>query len=253
MRFIASALLLLGTSMLAGPVLASDPAFEEEQAAMAELEALTGDDFEIAYVNAIIAHHQSALDMAEAVVDRVPHTEAREAAEKIISDQRDEIEMLTSFLKDTYGQDPAPDPRMMMPESMMQELESASPARAEALFLLMMREHHQTAIEMGMMAQEKAESEMLLDQASMMITTQQQEQAQFAEWLSEWYRIDAPEPTGHMAAVMDLAADLPDTATAVESQQAVSPLLIALGALLIFAGAWSFAVVQRRRAEVHVC
>lgn len=184
--------------------------------ALADLEAREGEEFEVAYVNQIIPHHEGALEMAEAVVDRAPNQEVRDAAARIIEDQQREIEELTTFLRDTYGQEVEPDERMAMDPSMMEEIASADPARAEQMFLLGMREHHQTAIEMGEIALEKAQSEEILTQAENMVSSQRAEQEEFAGYLSEFHGIQAPEPTGDMEAAMQLAMEgsgmpLPET------------------------------------------
>ncbi len=167
-----------------------------------ELRQLSGAEFEIAYVNRIIPHHEGAVMMAEVVVDKAPHVEVRDAAAQIIKDQQREIEELTSFLRDTHGQEVNPDERQMMSHDMMEMHENANPEMAEKMFLLMMREHHQTAVEMGEIVLEKATSEQLREQAEKMIESQRAEQEQFGEWLQTWYGIEAPEPTGDMEAAM---------------------------------------------------
>ncbi len=181
-----------------------DGQMSEETAQMMEsieeLRQLSGREFEIGYVNRIIPHHEGALEMAEMVVDDAPHKEVRDAAARIIEDQEREIEMLTGFLRDTYGVELDRDERQLMSEDMMGMIEDAEPQMGEQMFLLMMREHHQTAIEMGEIVLERAESEELLEQAREMIRSQREEQEQFAEWLQEWYGIEAPEPTGDMMA-----------------------------------------------------
>lgn len=175
--------------------------------ALSDLEALEGEEFEVAYVNQIIPHHEGALEMAQAVVDRAPNQEVRDAAARIIEDQQREIEELTTFLRDTYGQEVKPDERMAMDPSMMEQMASADPAMAEQMFLLGMREHHETAVEMGEIALEKAQSEEILSQAENMVSSQRAEQEEFAGYLSEFHGIQAPEPTGDMEAAMQLTME----------------------------------------------
>lgn len=184
--------------------------------ALSDLENLEGEEFEIEYVNQIIPHHQGALEMAEAVVDRAPNQEVRDAAARIIEDQQREIEELTRFLEEEYGRQVQPDERMAMDASMMEQMANADPAMAEQMFLLGMREHHQTAVEMGEIALEKAQSEVILTQAENMISSQRAEQEEFAGYLSELHGIQAPAPTGDMMAAMQLAMEgsgtpLPET------------------------------------------
>lgn len=184
--------------------------------ALSDLETLEGEEFEVAYVNQIIPHHEGALEMAQAVVDRAPNGEVRDAAARIIEDQQREIEELTTFLQDKYGREVKPDDRMAMDPSMMKQMESADPAMAEQMFLLGMREHHETAVEMGEIALKKAQSEEILSQAENMVNSQRAEQEEFAGYLSEFHGIEAPAPTGDMEAAMQLAMEdsgmqLPET------------------------------------------
>lgn len=175
--------------------------------ALGDLERLEGEAFEIEYVNQIIPHHQGALEMSAAVVDRAPNQKVRDAAARIIEDQEREIGELTTFLRDTYGEEVQPDGRMAMDPSMMEQIVSADPAMAEQMFLLGMREHHETAIEMGEIALEKAQSEEIISQAEKMVSSQQAEQDEFAGYLRDFYGIEAPEPTGDMEAAVRLAAE----------------------------------------------
>lgn len=225
---------------------------QQMNGAMSDLENLKGKEFEIAYVNQIVAHHTAALEMARSVVDRAPNQEVRDAAAKIIEDQKKEINDLTTFLQQKYGQQPKPDERMSNPPGMMQQMNSADPATAEKMFLLGMREHHEIAIKMGQIALNKARSQPILDQARTMIKSQSAEQKQFAGYLQQFYGIDAPKPTGDMMQAMQLAMDggaqgatqMPNTGgPAVFSRGSLAMLA---GALLVAAGATVGGIVLRR-------
>jgi uncharacterized protein (DUF305 family) len=202
--------------------------------ALSDLEQLEGKKFEIAYVNQIIAHHKAALEMAHSVVDRAPNPEVRDAAAKIIDDQQKEIDELTTFLQQEYGQKPDPDERMSNMPGMMRQMDNADPATAGKMFLLMMREHHEIAMQMGQIAQDKAKSQPILDQATTMIETQSAEQEEFAGYLQQFYGIDAPKPTGDMMRAMQLAMDggtqMPDTG---------GLPLVPIGAAALAAGAYA--------------
>jgi LPXTG-motif cell wall-anchored protein len=200
--------------------------------AMSDLERLNGEDFEVAYVNQIVAHHQAALDMSQAVVDRASNQEVRDAAAKIIEDQQMEIDDLTTFLQEKYDRQVNPDERMAMDPSMMEQLRSADPATAEKMFLLGMREHHEIAIQMGEITLEKAQSEEILSQAETMVRTQGAEQQEFAGYLQDFYGIEAPTPTGDMERAMQLARNLPQTG----GLSLVSAAVAAGGAILAVAG-----------------
>jgi len=198
------AMLVLGSHTARAEVLTNhSPDFQKMKAAMDELAQKTGQDFEIGYINSIIPHHQSAIMMAQAVQNNAPHKEVRDAAAKIVNDQQKEIDELTKWLKDWYGQDVHPDPRMQMSPEMMTMLMQADPTMREKLFLAMMREHHQSALDMGPVVLHKATHQELKDQAQQMITSQKQEQDMFGGWLQGLYTLTPPTPTGDMQDGMD--------------------------------------------------
>jgi uncharacterized protein (DUF305 family) len=110
---------------LSTPVAAQhSPDFQKMKAAMDEMAQKSGRDFEIAYINSIIPHHQDAIAMAKAVQNDAPHKEVRDVATTIINAQQKEIEDLTTWMSDWYGQQPNPDPRMKMSQSMMDMLDA---------------------------------------------------------------------------------------------------------------------------------
>ena len=202
--------------------------FQKMKAAMDELAQKSGQDFEVGYINSIIPHHQDAIEMARMVQNDAPHKEVRDVATAIINAQQSEIEELTTWLNDWYGQQANPDARMKMSPTMMEMLMQADPAMREKHFLAMMREHHQSAIDMGQLVLQKATHQELKDQAQKMITDQSREQAMFGGWLQGLFNITPPAPTGDMQhgmdAVMNMASPpaapagsapaAPDTSTA---------------------------------------
>jgi uncharacterized protein (DUF305 family) len=62
-----------------------------------ELNPKVGSAFDLAFIEAMIPHHQAAIDNSQAVLQQLPHPEARAAAQKIIDDQRKEIQQLQSW------------------------------------------------------------------------------------------------------------------------------------------------------------
>jgi uncharacterized protein (DUF305 family) len=205
------ALLVLGL-LLALPALAAadpgpHPEFVAQQQSIQELRQLGGSALEIGYINRIVPHHQGAIDMAQVIAQKATHPELRDEAQEMIKEQQDEIAMLTTYLQRTHGQQVQPDRRFMMMPDMMQMLRDADPMMAEKMFLLMMREHHQSANELGAIILGKPASQTLKDQAQMMVTSQTAQQGRFANYLKTWYNITAPTPTGDMMAAMELAME----------------------------------------------
>lgn len=71
--------------------------------------------------------------------------------------------------------------------SMMADLWELPPNRLEAVFLSLMIPHHQGAIEMAMLAPDRAAHQELKDLAASIIASQSGEIAQMNGWLASWY------------------------------------------------------------------
>jgi uncharacterized protein (DUF305 family) len=67
------------------------------------LAALSGAEFEIAFMEMMIAHHAKAIREAERCVDRAYHPELEELCEGIIATQSAEIEQMQEWLCEWYG------------------------------------------------------------------------------------------------------------------------------------------------------
>ncbi|NWG16934.1 MAG: DUF305 domain-containing protein [Chloroflexi bacterium] len=70
---------------------------------MAGLNRLKGLDYDIAWLEAMIDHHDDALHMSERVLTRAEHPELRELAEAIISAQTAEIEIMEQLIVELSG------------------------------------------------------------------------------------------------------------------------------------------------------
>lgn len=118
----------------------------------AQLRRLRGAQLEISFMNHMIAHHESALEMAELALSHSSTPQVVELAENIIEMQTGEIAMLTDWLSTWYGEPARP---VMDPCSMRQEhhdmmrLEQATGVAFDALFLRLMIRHHGMAIRMA--------------------------------------------------------------------------------------------------------
>ena len=66
------------------------------------LEGKTGDEFDKAFIELMIEHHQGAIDMANLIPSRTNHEELRNMGEDIVSVQSAEIEMMNGWLKDWF-------------------------------------------------------------------------------------------------------------------------------------------------------
>ena len=62
-------------------------------------------DFDKAFIDAMIPHHQSAIDAAEMALDNAEHPEIQELAQAIIDAQQREIDEMTAWREEWYPGD----------------------------------------------------------------------------------------------------------------------------------------------------
>src|SRR6266567_3610411 len=156
----------------------------------ASLEPLKGAEFEQSFLQQMIQHHGSALEMAKLASDHTKRPELREFAAKIIAAQQQEIEQMTKWLNDWFKASPkkvaneAADKEMKMHMPMLSEKHDADFDKA---FLEMMPKHHHAAIEMAEQAEKKATHPELKELAAKIAKDQQQEIKQLKDWAQSWF------------------------------------------------------------------
>ncbi len=64
-----------------------------------ELKGKAGDDFDKAFIEMMIPHHQGAIDMAELALKSAGHQEIKDMANDIINAQNSEINMMKNWQK----------------------------------------------------------------------------------------------------------------------------------------------------------
>jgi uncharacterized protein (DUF305 family) len=151
-----------------------------------QLAGLEGEAFEVGFMSMMIAHHQSATEMARWILDRTDNTQITESAQQIIDEQETEIEQMTGWLQEWYGQEPDTEMMGMMQEmmgGMMQTMMDAE--NPEQAFLEGMSMHHDGAIDMAQLALFQSTHSELRTLAQGIIVAQAEEIAQFQTWLSE--------------------------------------------------------------------
>lgn len=65
-----------------------------------ELEGLSGDDYDKAFIEMMIAHHEGAVDMAELSENRAKHDEIKKLSREIIAAQEQEISDMRQWQRD---------------------------------------------------------------------------------------------------------------------------------------------------------
>jgi uncharacterized protein (DUF305 family) len=77
-----------------------------------QLEGLTGDAYDKAFIEMMIAHHQGAIDMARLSPTRANHAEVKDLSKAIITAQEKEISDMTQWQVD-WGYSPNESSQMM--------------------------------------------------------------------------------------------------------------------------------------------
>ncbi len=160
---------------------------------MKALEKVTGKEFDIAWLSQMIEHHTGALEMSRDVVKRGKKDFVLKAAKSILAAQTTEIKQMTGWLKSWYNTVPDKAQMKLMRQDMKPMLEMSKPAMAgmdmgdvDKLFLEGMIGHHQSAVDMGRLALQKAARLELKKFAQQVITAQTKEIMQYKVWLKGW-------------------------------------------------------------------
>jgi uncharacterized protein (DUF305 family) len=153
----------------------------------------------VAFATEMIPHHQQAVETAEPAAGRANSPEVRQLAEDIEAAQVPEIETMTHWLKD-WGQE-TPTGSMghgdmghgdsqempgMMDETEMRRLTGSDGATFDQMFLQMMIEHHEGAIEMARTEQANGENPDAVALAEQIEADQEAEIATMKELLDSY-------------------------------------------------------------------
>lgn len=147
-------------------------------------------DADVTFVQGMIPHHEQAVEMADLALKNADSEDVRALAEQIKGAQDPEIKSMKGFLedwgkeesKDSGGMDGMGESEMgdsgstgMMSDEEMADLEAASGAEFDKMFLEMMMEHHEGAISMAETEQADGESSDAKDLAGKIIKAQKAE------------------------------------------------------------------------------
>ena len=146
-------------------------------------------DADVAFATDMIPHHQQAVQMAEVAADRAGSDQVRQLAEDIEAAQGPEIDTMTGWLED-WGQG-TPSGSMdhgdmghgdasggmpgMMTADQMNMLEDAEGEPFDRMFLEMMIQHHEGAIDMARTEQANGENPDAIALAEQVETDQEAE------------------------------------------------------------------------------
>ncbi|MDH6515622.1 uncharacterized protein (DUF305 family) [Streptomyces sp. SAI-135] len=163
--------------------------------ASAQSSADAHNDQDVSFAQGMIPHHQQAVEMAGMVDGRASSAEVKDLAARIEKAQGPEIETMTGWLKTWGEQVPETMPGMdhsahsgmagMMTGADMEKLKKASGKDFDTMFLTMMVEHHEGAVEMATTEKAKGESPAATAMAGDIITAQNAEISEMKKLLGE--------------------------------------------------------------------
>ncbi|MEU1341078.1 DUF305 domain-containing protein [Streptomyces sp. NPDC005827] len=138
---------------------------------------------DVSFAQGMIPHHQQALEMAQLAADRASSAQVKDLAARIEKAQDPEINTMTGWLK-AWGED-VPMAGMdhsghagmagMMSDKDMTALKKAQGADFDTMFLTMMVEHHQGAVEMAGTEKSKGDYAPATSMADAIVTAQNAE------------------------------------------------------------------------------
>ncbi len=142
------------------------------------------------FIDAMVPHHQGAVDMAEVAVENAEHEELKSLAEDIVSEQEAEIEDLRAIKREEFGTSEIPSG---MSQEEMDAMGMTDPAQLadkrpfDRAFIDDMTPHHRSAITMAEVAMKESDNPQVKEIAQDIVDAQRREIAQMERWREQWY------------------------------------------------------------------
>lgn len=158
-------------------------------------------DYDLRFIDAMILHHQGAIDMAREVLSKSQRAEMKTLAQNIISAQEREINQMKQWRTAWYpnaGDTPmayhaqmghmmAMSPEQMQAMMMSGDLGDAD-AEFDLRFINAMIPHHEGALVMAQDVLNKSKRPEMQQLGQEIVRTQQQEIDQMKQWRKAWYK-----------------------------------------------------------------
>jgi uncharacterized protein (DUF305 family) len=146
------------------------------------------------FIDAMVPHHQGAIDMAQVALENAEHPEILALAKDVISAQETEIGQLKAIKQEQFGtlevsMDISPEEMQGMGMTMDPE-DLANQEPFDKAFIDNMIPHHESAISMANVALTESENPKIQEIAAAIVDAQEREIEQMRTWRDEWYPED---------------------------------------------------------------
>jgi uncharacterized protein (DUF305 family) len=155
-----------------------------------------------AFLEAMIPHHESAVQMANVAKQRGQHREIQQLAVGIVAEQSKEIMQMERIHKRLFGSEIIPDPGaheelgLSAKEAGMEHMDAAAALERarpfDRAFIDEMVGHHQGAIRMARAALSRTRDSEIKNLADAIVAAQTNEIVQMNDWRRAWYGRESP-------------------------------------------------------------
>jgi uncharacterized protein (DUF305 family) len=143
------------------------------------------------FIDAMIPHHQGAIEMAQVALENAEHSEILALAEEIVAAQETEIGQLKSIKQEQFGtSEVSMDMSAEEMEGMSMAIdpqELANQGLFDKAFIDNMIPHHESAIAMAQVVLGESENPEIREIAGAIVDAQEREIEQMRSWRDEWY------------------------------------------------------------------
>jgi uncharacterized protein (DUF305 family) len=149
-------------------------------------------DYDLQFIDTMIAHHQGAVDMAKMIPQKAESSELKALGKEIVTSQEKEIAEMKSWREKWFAGKPAAINMELrgMSDSMkgmdMKKLDGLTGKAFDIEFAKQMIPHHEGAVLMGREAIERSKRDEIKRLSNEIIKAQQAEIAKMNAWIKEW-------------------------------------------------------------------
>lgn len=175
----------IGAAMWAGGDHGDDSSASMDQMSDGMMSTTTLD--EQSFLEQMVPHHESAIEMATLALEKGQRPQVRQLAQEIIDAQNAEIAQMRQWHQEWYGTELQASEEGHHASMDMSALEEATGEEFDRQFLAMMIPHHASAITMAEAVMMDAPRSEVEDLAAGIIAAQAAEIGEMQQWRQQWF------------------------------------------------------------------